>query len=59
MINKKLISPANKRAAIIERIAKVLFLTCWAVVNYIVYLKFKQSHKKYKTYGRNIKINSK
>jgi len=41
MINKKLISPANKRAAIIERIAKVLFLASWVIVNYIVYLEFK------------------
>jgi hypothetical protein len=41
MIDKNLITPGNKRAAIIEKIAKVLFLACWAIVNYIVYLEFK------------------
>jgi len=41
MVDKKLITPENKRAAIIERIAKVLFLASWVIVNYIVYLKFK------------------
>ena len=41
MINKDLIPKSNKRAAIIEKLAKVLFLACWVIVNYIIYLKFK------------------
>ena len=41
MINKDLIPKANKRAAIIEKLAKVLFLAIWAATNYIIYIKFK------------------
>ena len=50
MINKDLIPKANKRAAIIEKLAKVLFLTVWAIANYILYIKFKQH------YTKNIKL---
>lgn len=41
MINKDLIPKANKRAAIIEKLAKALFLAVWVITNYILYIKFK------------------
>jgi len=40
-MNKQLITPENKRAAITEKIAKTLFLIAWAVLNYILYLQYK------------------
>ena len=40
-MNKQLITPENKRAAIIEKLAKALFLVAWAVLNYILYLQYK------------------
>jgi len=40
-MNKQLITPSNKRAAVIEKLAKALFLIAWAVLNYILYLKYK------------------
>ena len=49
-MNKQLITPENKRAAITEKIAKALFLIAWAVLNYILYLQYKQ------LYTKNIKL---
>jgi hypothetical protein len=40
-MNKQLITPANKRAAIIEKLAKAFFLISWVIINYIIYIKFK------------------
>ena len=34
-------TPENKRAAIIEKIAKALFLAAWIILNYILYLQYK------------------
>lgn len=45
-MNKQLITPANKRAAIIEKLAKASFLISWIIINYIIYIKFKQNHTK-------------
>ncbi len=49
-MNKQLITPENKRAAIIEKIAKALFLVAWIILNYILYLQYKQ------LYTKNIKL---
>ena len=49
-MNKQLITPSNKRAAVIEKLAKALFLIAWTVLNYILYLKYKQ------LYAKNIKF---
>ena len=49
-MNKQLITPENKRAAIIEKIAKALFLLAWIILNYILYLQYKQ------LYTKNIKL---
>ena len=43
-------TPENKRAAIIEKIAKALFLVAWIILNYILYLQYKQ------LYTKNIKL---
>lgn len=40
-MNKQLITPENKRAALIEKLTKALFLIAWAVLNYILYLQYK------------------
>jgi len=40
-MNKQLITPENKRAAITEKIAKALFLIAWIILNYILYLQYK------------------
>lgn len=40
-MNKKLITPANKRAAVIEKLFKALFLIAWIILNYILYLQYK------------------
>ena len=40
-MNKQLITPENKHAALIEKLAKALFLIAWAVLNYILYLQYK------------------
>jgi len=40
-MNKQLITPENKRAAIKEKIAKALFLVAWIILNYILYLQYK------------------
>ena len=49
-MNKQLITPENKRAALIEKLTKALFLIAWAVLNYILYLQYKQ------LYTKNIKL---
>ena len=49
-MNKQLITPENKRAALIEKLTKALFLIAWAVLNYILYLQYKQ------LYTKNIKF---
>ena len=49
-MNKQLITPSNKRAAVIEKLAKALFLIAWAILNYILYLQYKQ------LYTKNIKL---
>lgn len=49
-MNKQLITPENKRAAIKEKIAKALFLVAWIILNYILYLQYKQ------LYTKNIKL---
>ena len=49
-MNKQLITPENKRAAIIEKLAKALFLVAWIILNYILYLQYKQ------LYTKNIKL---
>jgi hypothetical protein len=36
-MSKQLITPENKRAALIEKLAKALFLIAWAVLNYFTY----------------------
>ena len=43
-------TPENKRAAIIEKLAKALFLAAWIILNYILYLQYKQ------LYTKNIKL---
>lgn len=37
MINKDLITPENKKAAIISRVLKVVFLIMWASASYLTY----------------------
>ena len=49
-MNKQLITPSNKRAAVIEKLAKALFLIAWIILNYILYLQYKQ------LYTKNIKF---
>lgn len=49
-MNKQLITPENKRAALIEKLAKALFLVAWIILNYILYLQYKQ------LYTKNIKL---
>jgi len=41
MIDKNLITPGNKRAAIVSKLFKALALLAWAATNYIIYIKFK------------------
>jgi hypothetical protein len=41
MIDKNLITPSNKRAAIVSKLFKALALLTWAATNYIIYIKFK------------------
>ena len=40
-MKKQLITPENKCAALIEKLAKALFLIAWAILNYMLYLQYK------------------
>ena len=37
MINKDLITPENKKAAIISRVLKIVFLLMWVGASYLTY----------------------
>ena len=59
MINKNLITPGNKRAAIVSKLFKAVALITWAATNYILYIKFKQCYtKKIKLMEEILKLNA-